>query len=135
MIRPFYQSLLNIYPILSKSKQNHLEAVNRQLFRTIHHWYDATNIDISHLPKYKSIENLTQTHWSRLLVSIIRTNPSVLSEYLQHKVYLLFIYEYYYNPLLLKDKRTIVDRGRTSKRIQNLFENSKYSLFDYALCF
>jgi hypothetical protein len=57
-VTQYYQSLLNIYPILSKSKQNQLEAVNRQIFRTIHGWYDETNKEISHLPKYKSIDNL-----------------------------------------------------------------------------
>jgi ribosomal protein L13 len=36
-VRPHYQSLLNIYPILPKTKQDHLEALNRQIFRTIHH--------------------------------------------------------------------------------------------------
>lgn len=134
-IRPYYQSLLNIYPILSKSKQSHLEAVNRQIFRTIHGWYDATNIEISHLPKYKSIDYLTQMHWTKIVRSIMKSNPSVLCDFLQHKMYLLYITEYYNNPSLLKEKREIVNKGRTSKRIQNLFHVEKFSLFDFALCF
>ena len=134
-IRPYYQSLLNVYAILSNSKQNHLEALNRQMFRIIHHWFDATNDEISNLPKYKSIDKLTQTHFTKLIPTIIRTNLSVLCDFLQHKMYLLFIYEYYNNPLLLKEKRTIVDKGRTSIRILNLFKNVKSSLFDYVLCY
>ncbi|CAM4987815.1 unnamed protein product, partial [Rotaria socialis] len=50
-IRPHYQSLLNIYPLLSISKQNKLEALNRQVFRSIHGWYDATNTEVSNLLK------------------------------------------------------------------------------------
>lgn len=134
-IRPYYQSILNIYPILSKSKQKHVEAVKRQMFRTIHYWHDATNNEILHLPKYKSIDNLTQTHWSKIVRTIIRTNPSVLCDFLQHKMYLLYMDEYYHNPLLLKEKREIVNVGRTSKKILDLFNNDDLSLFDYALCF
>jgi hypothetical protein len=134
-IRPHYQSILNIYPILSRSKQNRLEALNRQMFRTIHHWYDATNEEISNLPRYKSLEKLSQIHWSNLIPTIVRKNPSVLCDFLQHKMYLLYIYEYYHNPLLTKEKRKIVSRGRTSNRITNLFHIHKSTLFDYALCF
>jgi hypothetical protein len=134
-IRPYYQSILNVYPILPNSKRNHLEAFNRQMFRIIHHWFDATNDEISNLPKYKSIDKLTQSHFTKLIPTIITTNPSVICDFLQHKMYLLYIYEYYNNPLLLKEKRTIVNKGRTSNRILNLFENIKSSLFDYVLCF
>ena len=36
-IRPYYQLLLNVYPLLSNTKQKHLEALNRQMYRIIHH--------------------------------------------------------------------------------------------------
>jgi len=67
--------------------------------------------------------------------SIIRTNSSVLGDFLQYKMYLLYIYEYYNNPTPLKEKRKIVNKGRTSKKIQKVFEIDKFTLFDYALCF
>jgi hypothetical protein len=134
-IRLYYQSFLNIYPIISSSKQNHLEALNRQMFRTIRHWFDATNDEIVNLPTYKSIDKLTQMHWKNIIPAIITTNPSILSDFLQRKMYLLFIYKYYNNPLLLKEKREIVNKGRTSNSILALFQNVKSSLFDYVLCF
>jgi hypothetical protein len=34
-IRPHYQSILNLYPILSRSKQHQLEALNRKIFRIV----------------------------------------------------------------------------------------------------
>jgi hypothetical protein len=134
-IRPYYQSLLNVYPILSKSKHNQLEALNRQMFRTIHRWFDATNDEILNLPKYKSIDKLTQLHWAKIIPTILSTNPSILCDFLQHKMYLLYIYEYYHNPALLKEKRAIVNKGRTSKRIINLFHIHKCTLFDHVFCF
>ena len=121
--------------MLLKSKQNRLEALNRQTFRLIHWWLDATNAEVAHLPKYRSIDNLTQIHWSRIIQAIIRTNPSVLAEFIQHKIYMLYMTEYYQNPALIKEKKAIVNKGRTSKKILNLFHNHKYSLFGYTLCF
>jgi hypothetical protein len=99
---------LNIYPILSKTKQNQLEALNRQMFRIIHSWYDATNYEISNLLKYKSIDKLSQAHWIKIVPTMLRTNPDVLCDFLQHKMYLLYIDEYYNTPLLLEEKRAIV---------------------------
>jgi hypothetical protein len=115
-IRPHYQSLLNIYPLLSISKQNKLEALNRQVFRSIHGWYDATNIEVSNLCKYKTIDELTQVHWVKLIGTILRTNPSVIGDFIQHKMYLLYIQEYFKNPNLLKEKQKIFNRGRTNKK-------------------
>lgn len=134
-IRPYFQSVLNIYPILSKTKQNNLEALNRKIFRTMHQWHDATNDEILNLPKYKSIDQLTQAHWKKVTLTILRINPAVLDDFLQHKMYLIYMNDYYKNPDLIKEKRSIVNRGRTSKRILNLFIDRKHSLFDYVLCF
>ena len=134
-IRPHYQSLLNIYPILTKTKQIQLESLNRQIFRNLHHWYDATNEEISQMPKFKSIDELTRVHWSKIIQTIISTNPSVLTEYFQYKMYLLFINEYYRNPLLIRERRAIVTRGRTSKRILSLFQDPRSTLLDHVLAF
>ena len=133
-IRPYYQPILNIYPILAKKKQEHFEALNRQIFRKMHLWYDATVDEINNLPKYKSIGKLTHAHRTRLVPAILGTNPAVLCDLLQHKMYLLYIYEYYHNPVLLKEKRTIMNRGRTSERITQLFHQNRSTPFDYVLC-
>ena len=50
-------------------------------------------------------------------------------------MYLLYIFEYYNNPTLLKDKRKIINKSRTSKKIKSLSHIHKFTLFDYALCF
>jgi Reverse transcriptase (RNA-dependent DNA polymerase)/Endonuclease-reverse transcriptase len=129
-IRPHYQSILNIYPALSHTKQQQLEALNRKIFRNIHRWFDATNDEITNLPAYKPIKVLTQIHFAKLLCTIIRTNPSIISDFMQHKLYLVYLREYYLNPVLQREKQAIVARGRTSNRIQELLEFNKQSLFD-----
>ena len=136
-IRSSYQSLLNVYPILSRTNKEKLEAINRKVFRIIYRWYDATNNEIKNLPIFKSMEVLTQTHFNKLLPSITRSNPSIIADYLQHKLYILFLNEYYTNPALQKQKREITGRGRTSNRIRKLLSspNLSLSIFDHVFSF
>jgi hypothetical protein len=133
-IRPYYQSILNIYPILPRTKQKQLEALNRRIFCTIHRWYDATNDEITNIPAYKSIELLTHMHFTKLFYTIIHTNPSIIADFIQQKLYLLFLREYFTNPVLIKEKRMIVGRGRTSNRIRQLLSSCNQSLFDRVFC-
>ncbi|CAF5039621.1 unnamed protein product, partial [Rotaria sp. Silwood1] len=70
-IRPYLQSILNIYPNLTPSKQNQLEGLNRKIFRVMQQWFDATNIEIENLPKYQSISKLTFKHWDKLIHTIL----------------------------------------------------------------
>jgi len=134
-IRPYYQSVLNLYPILSRTKQQQLEALNRKIFRIINRWHDATNDEVINLPAYKSIELLTQIHFTKLFATIMSSNPSVIADYIQHKLYLLFLREYFLNPFMLKEKQKIVGKGRTSNRVRKLLTYCKPSLFDQIFSF
>ena len=134
-IRPYFQSLLNIYPILASSKQKQLEALNRKIFRTIHHWFDARNIEIENLPKYQSIMKLTEIQWGKLTDTILKTNPGIIEDFLQHKLSILYLREYLSNPNLLSERRKIFGRGRIRKNIRKLLNKDYPSLFDLTLCY
>ena len=83
------------------------------------------------------MEALTQTHFNKLLPSITRSNPSIIADYLQHKLYILFLNEYYTNPALRKQKREITGRGRTPNRIRKLLSshNLSLSIFEHVFNF
>jgi hypothetical protein len=134
-IRPYYQSLLNIFPVLSTNKQEQIEALNRQIHRATHQWYDARNIEVEALDRYKSIAKLTTKHWVNLAGTILRTNPAVIADYLQHKLSIVYLKEYLTNPSLTKERRSIFGRGRIRKHITRLVEGESLSLLDYALSF
>jgi hypothetical protein len=121
--------------LLSRTKQKQLEAFNRKNFRIIHRWYDATNDEIINLPMYKSVELLTQMHFTKLLSTIIRSNPSVIADFIEQKLYLLYLREYYLNPALIIEKRQIVGKGRTSNRIRQLLTKCQPTLLDHVLCY
>jgi hypothetical protein len=134
-LRPYYQSLLNIYPILSPGKKEQLEGLNRKIYRIMHNWHDARNIEITNLTKYRSIAELTDAHWIKLTETIIKTNPDVIQDYLQHKMSILYLNEYVNNPDLINERRDIFDRGRRCKHIRELLTENRLSLFDYTLCY
>ena len=129
-IRSHFQSLLNLFPVLSITKQKQLEAYNRKIHRITLGWHDALNDEILNLPKYKSMTLLTKEHFNKLLVTIEHTNPSIITDYLQHKMYLVFVRDYYLNPRLRKQKQSIVTRGRTSKKVKQVLVSNKQSLMD-----
>lgn len=134
-IRPHYLSLLNIFPILKPAKQAMLEAFNRQVFRVTHQWHDARNIEIEALPKYTSVSQLTDKHWQRLLKTILRTNPDVVADFLQHKLSIVFLHEYITNASLAKVRKSIFGKGRLRKQLLDHVSGNRLSLLDHILCF
>ncbi|CAF4653727.1 unnamed protein product [Rotaria sp. Silwood1] len=134
-IRPYLQSILNIYPILTPSKQNQLEGLNRKVFRVMQQWCGATNIEIENRPKYQSISKLTLKHWDKLIHTILVTNLSILVDFLQHKLSILYFREYLSNPTLATERRKMFGTGRFRKNIRNMLSEDRPSLFDFILCY
>ncbi|CAF3252135.1 unnamed protein product [Rotaria socialis] len=134
-IRPYYQSLLNVYPILSDGKKGQLESLNRKIFRIIHNWHDAINIEVTNLIQYRPIAELSAVHWNKLIDTIIRTNPSVIQDYLQHKMSILYIYEYVNNPALTMERKAVFERGRIRKYIWDLITDNRMTLLGHILSY
>ena len=134
-IRPYLQSILNIYPVLATTKQRQIEGFNRNIYRTVSLWHDARNIEIQNLPKYQSLAALTSSHWSKLTKTILITNPEVIEDFLQHKLALVYLHEYLHNPKLAKERKKIFSRGRVHRNIRKLLDEKRLSLFDHTLCY
>ena len=134
-IRPYYQSLLNIYPILSANKKGQLEGLNRKIFRIINNWHDARNIEVENLTKYRSIGELTAAHWNKLTKTMLVKNPGVIQDYLQHKMSTVYLNDYVKNPLLARDRKTIFRRGRIRKYTLDSLSDNRATLFDLALSY
>ena len=134
-IRPHFQSLLTIFPELSPHKQNQIEALNRQIHRATNQWHDARNTEIEALYKYQSIAKLTEKHWGKLAVTILRTNPGVVEDFLKHRKSILYLRDYLTNLALTEERRSILGRGRIRKHLTKLIENGSQSLLDDALVY
>ena len=118
---------------LSSSKQKQVEGLNRKIFRTIHQWFDARNVEIEHLPKYQSIINLTEIHWGKLIDTMLKTNSSIIEHFLQHKLAIIYLREYLLNPTMAHNRRKIFGRGRIRKNIRKLLIEKHLYLYDHTL--
>ena len=56
-IQPYLQMIYVVWPMLSISSIEKIEAKNRQLPRHIHNWWDATNDEVRWLPNYETAES------------------------------------------------------------------------------
>jgi hypothetical protein len=107
------------------TKRKQLEGLNRKIFRTIRQWFDARNVEIENLLKYKSIFELTNSYWVKLTDTILRTNSSITEDFLHHKLSIVYLQKYLSNPALSTERRKIFGRGR----IRKLLTEDHLSLF------
>ena len=131
-VRPHLQSLLTIFPALSSYRQNQIEALSRQIHRATNQWYETRNIEVGALDKYRSITQLAGSRSGKLSTTILRTNPAVIEDFLQHKLAILYLQDYLTKPALSKERRSIFGRGIIRKRTTKLMEHGSQSLLDYA---
>ena len=129
-VRSHYQSMLNVFPALSQSNQQQLESRNRQVFRYMHYWPDATNLEIESLPDFSSFRDLCNKHWVNLINTIRRTSPSVLEDLIQHKLSALYMNEYLTNRTLTKERKEIFGKGRIRRNVKEVLTNNRSSLLE-----
>jgi hypothetical protein len=123
----------NLRDIINAQLSKEQTHIDRNLIQL--HRHDATNDEKTNLPIFKSIELLTQIHYTKLLTTIMRSNPTVIADFIQQKLYLMFLREYFLNPAPLKEKQKIVDKGRTSNRVCLLLTSCSPSLFEHVFCY
>ncbi len=92
-------------------------------------------MEIENLPKYQPISKLTYKHWDKLTQTILITNPSIIQDFLQHKLAILYLNEYLSNPALANERRKIFGRGRIPKNVRKLLSEGRMLLFDHILCY
>ena len=134
-IRPYLQTILNIYPVLAHNKQQQMEALNRRIYRVIHRWPDARNNEVMNFPSYKSIEMHTRKFFDKVMNATLTSNPMVIEDYMQFKMYRMYLSEYIDNPLRTKDRGSTMNRGRRPKRIRHVIATNRRTLLDEVLCF
>ena len=134
-IRPYDQMVLNRYRIIAHIKQQPIESSNCNIFRIIYRWHDVTNNEIIHVASYKSIELLFHINVTKLLSRIICTNPTIITYYIQHRLYILFVREYFLHLTLLKEKQSIITKAKISNGLRQLLISYNPSFLDHTLDF
>ena len=89
-IQPYLQMMYAVWPMLSISSIEKIEAKNRQLSRLIHNWWDATNDEVRWLPNYQAAESKAQRCLQRFIDKAEKISPELFEDYILGKTMLLW---------------------------------------------
>lgn len=84
-ILPYLQMMYLIWPLLSTTTIGKIEAKNRQLYRVVHHWWDARNQEITSLPNFETLTTKAQRFLRRFLDKITIVLPELFDDYILAK--------------------------------------------------
>ena len=81
-IQPYLQLIYVVWPLLSNSSIDRVEATNRQLSRLIHSWFDASNDEVRWLPHYQTAESKAQRFLRRFIDKVERIAFELFDDYI-----------------------------------------------------
>ena len=81
-IQPYLQMMYVVWPMLSVSSIEKIEAKNRQLSRLLHNWWDATNDEVRWLPNYEAAESKALRFLRRFLDKAATISSELFEDYI-----------------------------------------------------
>ena len=119
-IHPYLQMIYVIWPMLSVSSIEKIEAKNRQLSRLIHNWWDATNDEVQWLPNYETAESKAQRFLRRFLDKAATISSELFEDYILSQSMPMYLRMHI-------DEQPFIDalpRGRFNKYIREWMNSS-----------
>ena len=90
-IQPYLQMMYAVWPMLSISSIEKIEAENRQLSPLIHNWWDATNDEVRWLPNYETAESKAQRSLRRFIDKSETISPELFEDYILGKAMPMYL--------------------------------------------
>ena len=90
-IQPYLQMIYVVWPMLSISSIEKIEARNRQLSRLIHNWWDSTNVEVRWLTNYETVESKAQRFLRRFLDKAATISSELCEDYMLSKAIPMYL--------------------------------------------
>ena len=90
-IHPYLQMIYAVWPMLSISSIEKIEAKNRQLSRLIHNRWDATNDEVRWLPNYETAGSKAQHFLRRFLNKAAMISHELFEDYILSKAMPMYL--------------------------------------------
>ena len=119
-IHPYLQMIYVVWPMLSISSIEKIEAKNRQLSRLTHNWWDATNDEVRWLPNYETTESKAQRFLRRFLDKAATISSELFENYILSKAMPMYLRMHI-------DEQPLINafpRGRFNKYIHEWMNSS-----------
>ena len=84
-IHPYLQIIDMVWPMLSLSSIEKIDAKNRQLSRLIHNWWDANNDEVQWLRNYEIAESKAQRFLRRSIDESETISPKFFEDFIRGK--------------------------------------------------
>jgi hypothetical protein len=90
-ILPYFQLLYTIWPLLSVSTIETIEAANRQIYRLIYNWWDARNDEIKSLLAYQTAATRAERFLRPFIDKVKTVSPELFEQYILTKVMPMYL--------------------------------------------
>jgi hypothetical protein len=128
-IWPYFQLIYTIWPLLSNSLIERIEASNRQILRLLYNWWDARNTDLKWLPLYQTVATRAQKFLRRFLDKVSIVYPELFDSYILAKVIPLYLRMHLYETRFI----TALPHGRSNKNIKHWINSNTTSTYQCSL--
>ena len=119
-IHPYLQMIYVVWPMLSISSTEKIEAKNRQLSRLIHNWWNANNDEVRWLPNYQTAESKAQRFLRRFIDKAATISSELYEDYILSKAMPMYL-------RMHVDEQPFIDalpQGRFNKYIREWMNSS-----------
>ena len=120
IIHSYLQMIYVVWPMVSVSSIEKIEAKNRQLSRHIHNWWDATNDEVWWLPNNETAESKVKRFLSRFLDKAAPISPEPFEDYILSKAMPIYLRMHIDEQPLIN----ALPRGRFNKYIREWINSS-----------
>ena len=90
-ILPYLQLIYVVWPLLSTTTIERIEAKHRRLYRLVHNWWDATNHEATSLPGFETAETKAQRFLRRFLDKVVVVLPELFEDYTLSKAMPMYL--------------------------------------------
>jgi hypothetical protein len=90
-IHPYLHMIYAVWPILSLSSIEKIEAKNRQLSRLIQNWWDATDDELRWLPNYETAGSKAQRFLRRFIDKAMIVSLELFEDYILDKAMAMYL--------------------------------------------
>ena len=84
-ILPYFQLIYTIWPFLSISTIETIEASNRKIYRLINNWWDARNEEVRWFPTFQTAATRAQRFLRRFIDKATAVSPELFENYILTK--------------------------------------------------
>ena len=113
VIQPYFRMIYAVWPLLSNSSIEKIEAKNRQVQRLLQNWSDATTDEVRWFPNFQTVETKAHRFLRLFIDKAFATSPELFDDYILSKAMPIYLQFHVTGPSFID----ALPRGRFNKYV------------------